>query len=327
MNKGFLQLCFLPLCHFNFVADRELQGADAQSSRPTSPGTIPRITLIGESGAGKSTLINSMFGRRVAKAGISTRGVTQKTTVYSNQVKGEMVTLVDTVGYHALDTRPFPAKREDLQDSDLIIFCSEIKAQLRTPHSERLAMQTIRDNYPDALDQLVIALTFANERVRGRRNVDKSKEMYKAKVEPVIKTWRTLLSEVLGEDVAKDIPVVPVGRHGDHHLGDVDWYTNLWTACGERASQLCSQALWNIVTSASTQEKDRRARRSTAAEPLPPEDSSTSTSSTSSDYQSSLSALETSSGVRWPCKLWIERVFFHKFSYRYNSGTWFFYYF
>ena len=263
-------LIFLAL-HLFFSAGRHHRDGQAPRPGPGKRDKLPRLTMIGESGAGKSTLINVMFGKRVAKEGCSTEGVTKETTIHANKVSGEMIVLVDTVGYHALEPELLTATPEEIDSSDLILFCSEISMQMRINYADREALRALRNHHAHMLGRLVIVLTFANRPVRrGSDAGQEPTEVYEQTVAPVVAAWRKVLQQNLSKELAESIPIVPAGRHRRHLLGDIDWYTNLWVECGKRATPSCSRALLNIATSVHTRQEEYGFDRSPTPESVAP---------------------------------------------------------
>ena len=123
------------------------------------------IAVLGRVGVGKSTLVNRILNRELAPAAYTGKPVTQKVTVYENEVDGVAYRVIDTPGLQdinkgvANDKKIIDCVLE--KDPNVILYCISILPSTKISESDRKVV--IEMNRVEKIwKRTIVVLTFAN---------------------------------------------------------------------------------------------------------------------------------------------------------------------
>lgn len=200
-----------------------------------------KMLVIGKTGVGKSALINALAGNEVSPESDMETGTYNVEKIVAELSNGIKVTFYDTPGLHDAKGKEKEYLRQIIdisKDIDLVVYCNKVTDTRITEEDCATLCEFTRVLGEEFWNNTIIALTFANM-VQPKTNI-RDPAMRKQALEEKVKLMSTKLQEVLqskaklSSNLAKSIPIVPVGYHSEEGLilaNGRHWFTDFWWAC------------------------------------------------------------------------------------------------
>lgn len=204
-----------------------------------------RILVTGKTGTGKSSLINGLIGENVTEEGSSLDPTTTEVEQFKRIVRGVPMLVFDSPGLQDGTEN----EKEYLLDMerkckkvDLVLYT--MKMTDKRLHSEDVeAMKKLTNAFGEKFwESAMFVMTFANE-VRNPEKPDEEEEnmiFFRERLDKwKVKLPNTLEKELkISKEVARHVPVVPVGYYKNIHLpGRRFWFSQFWKSTLDRMKE------------------------------------------------------------------------------------------
>lgn len=132
------------------TASRSLDELCQQADRRMATATRPKVVLAGQPNAGKSTLFNALVATEAALVS-DVRGTTRDYLCLPLNCDGLSIELIDTAGWDnavsGIDAVAQQRRDEQLQQADLIVWCSDLAVSDDERAADETLWQALRSNF------------------------------------------------------------------------------------------------------------------------------------------------------------------------------------